>query len=73
VEKIKHAITSRPTGERKLGFIMFIGVRYKIVGDGAVHITYFPYSTLNVPVGTAIPDGTLMDLPHMAFLPGEAD
>jgi len=54
-------------------FIIFIGVSYRIAGDKAAHITHHAHSTLIAPVGTAVPLGSLIDLPRMPFAAGEAD
>jgi hypothetical protein len=69
--KIKDAVSLRPTGEKRFGFTIFIGVAYRIVGDETVHITYHPYSMLNVRIGTKVGPQTSINLPHEPFLPGE--
>lgn len=73
LDRMKNAITARPSGERKLGFTIFVGVSYRIMGDDSVHITYHPHSLLNVPVGAAIAEDKPLDLPPMPYLAGEAD
>jgi hypothetical protein len=70
-EKIERAIGTRPSGERKVEFVIFIGISYRIVGDPDAHITYLPYSMLNVPIGTELAEGQLVDLPRMAFTSGD--
>jgi hypothetical protein len=73
IDKIGGAITTRPNGERKVAFTIFIGVSYRVMGDDSVHITYRPYSALNVLIGTEIPEGATVDLQEMPFLAGDAD
>jgi hypothetical protein len=73
-DKIKNAIKTRPNGERKLGFTVFIGVSYRIIGDTTAHVTQYAYGMLNVPVGTEIPEGKSVNLPpRQPFLAGEID
>jgi hypothetical protein len=73
VEKIQASISERPSGEKMIEFIIFIGVSYRIVGDETAHVTYRAHGMLNVPIGFAVPSEGLVDLPSMPFLPGEAD
>lgn len=35
IEKIKDAIGTRPSGEKRIGFTVFIGLSYRIVGDSS--------------------------------------
>jgi hypothetical protein len=70
-EKFKGAITSRPDGTRRFGMSIFMGVGYRIVGDEQVHITYFPHSILNVPIGTVLSADAILTREH--FIVGEAD
>jgi hypothetical protein len=72
-EKIKNAIKTRPTGERKFGFVIFVGVSYRIVGDSAPHITQYAHGLLNVQMGTKVPDDRSIDLPREPFLAGVID
>lgn len=73
VDKIKNSIRTAPTGEKKIGFNIFVGVRYGIVGETARHITYHAHGMLNVPIPTTLHQGQFIDLPPQIFLPGEAD
>lgn len=73
IEKISAAIETPPGGDKRLGFVVFVGVVYWVSGDTTQHITYFPYSMLNVSVGFSVQDGQLIDLPRMPFVAGEAD
>jgi hypothetical protein len=73
VEKMGAAIRTLPTGRKTVGFTIFIGVTYRIVGDNAAHITYHQHAMLNVPIGTAIQEGQLVDLPREPFIAGVAD
>ena len=72
-DKIKKAITTRPSAERRANFTIFIGVSYRVVGDQQAHITQYAYSMLNVLVGTEIPQGKEIDLPRQPFLAGQID
>jgi hypothetical protein len=72
-QKIKHAISTRPSGEQKVGFSIFIGVSYRIVGDTAAHITYVAHGLLNVAMSTSVAREQRIDLPREPFNPGEAD
>lgn len=72
-DKIGTAMKARPNGEIKVGFTIFVGISYRVMGDESVHITYQPYSALNVPVGTEIPQGKTIALQPMPFLAGEAN
>lgn len=69
-ERIKNVIQTRPSGERKFGFTVFIGVSYRVVGDPTAHITQYSFAHLNVPVGFEIPEGGTIDLPRQPFLAG---
>lgn len=60
-------------GPDVVGITILVGVRYRIVGDKRPHITYQPYSALNIPVGYVISDGESVELSPMPFIPGEVD
>lgn len=73
IVKVRPAIRTLPSGQKTIGFNIFIGVSYRIAGDSVAHITYHPYGMLNVPIGTAIEEGKSADLPRESFVAGEAD
>lgn len=73
-DKVGSGLTTRPNGDKLLGFEMFVGIAYWINGDDdAAHITYHCHSMLNVPVGTEIAAGQAIDFPRTPFLAGEAN
>lgn len=73
-DEIGEEIQIRHSGERKVGaLIVFVGVGYRVVGDSSPHITYQPYATLNVRIGTFVAEGRAIDMPRMPFIAGEAD
>jgi hypothetical protein len=73
MDKIKNAIKTRPSGERKFGFMIFVGVSYRVAGDQSVHITQYAFGHLNVLIDTEVPEGSGVELRREPFLAGEID
>jgi hypothetical protein len=71
IEKISKAINVLPSGEKQVGFTMFIGVTYRIIGDSSAYFTYRSHYMLNIPIGLEMASGTLVDIPRKPFLAGE--
>jgi hypothetical protein len=71
--KIKNAIRDMSSGEKRIGFVIFVGVTYRVKGDEIRHITIEMFSMLDVPIGTEIKNGETIKLKPMPFLSGEAD
>jgi hypothetical protein len=74
-EQIKEAARTRERdGRRFIGIMFFAGVSYKVSGDTAPHLTFFPYSWLNIPLdGKELAIGQSLKLSPHPFLAGDAD
>lgn len=72
-DQFEGAVHTLENGPVVVGIGILVGVRYRIVGDDKPHITFQPYSALNIPVGFTLPHGESFELSPMPFIPGEVD
>lgn len=70
----KNIIVNEADGAKRLGVFFFVGVSYKVVGDGEPHLTYGIYQILNMRVESGpIEIREPLVVPEDPFMGGEAD
>jgi hypothetical protein len=67
---IKSAITVRPDGDKMINLVLFVAVRYTILGSPSVGLTYHPYDMRNIKVGLTIQQDSFIPLSRTGILPG---
>jgi hypothetical protein len=67
---IKSAITVRPDGDKMINLVLFVAVRYTVMGSPNMGLTYHPYDMRNIKVGLTVQEGTFIPLSPTTILPG---